>query len=116
MKKVIGFGLALAPFMTFAAAVNNLSDVISVAGSLINSVVPLLFAIAVVYLLWSIVKFIEAGSGDPKTRDAARDAIVLAVILLFVMTSIWGLVGVLKGSFTFGTAVDVKSGEIAPFK
>lgn len=112
MKKVIGFGIALAPFAalaqtTGAGSLNSIESVISKFGGLINAVVPLLFAFATVWLLWNIVKYIEAGTGDPKTRDAARDAIILAIVLLFVMISVWGLVRILQGSFDLDTSQPV---------
>lgn len=105
MKKVIAAaGMSLLPMLAFAQAkgiqLYNLQDVINGAGRIINAIVPLIFAVAVLYMLWNIVKYIEAGTGDAKARDAARDQIIFAVVLLFVMMSIWGLVNILRGTFT----------------
>lgn len=107
MKKVIGsITLFATPFIALAQAtrsVGSLSDLIAVIGGLINQITPLLFALATIYLIWNLVKYIEAGKGDEKTRGEARDSIILAVVLLFVMVSIWGLVGILKGTFNLNT-------------
>lgn len=105
MKKVIGsIAIFSTPFLALAQNVESIGDLIGVIGGLINQLTPLLFALATIYLIWNLVKYIEAGKGDEKTRGEARDSIILAVVLLFVMVSIWGLVGVLKGTFDVGEA------------
>lgn len=80
------------------AAVTDLSSGINMVGSLLNQLVPLIFALAFIWLIWGIVKYIEAGAGDPKTRDASRDNIIYALIFLFVMSSVWGLVRVISNT------------------
>jgi succinate dehydrogenase hydrophobic anchor subunit len=119
MKKVIAAtGVGLLPMLAFAQAsnisLNNLQDVINGIGKIINAVVPLIFAVAVLYMLWNIVKYIEAGTGDAKARDSARDQIIFAVVLLFVMMSIWGLVNILRGTFRFDTTDPTRS--VVPFR
>ena len=107
MKKFIALSL-LAPFAAFAAEASDLGDIIKRAGDLLNQIAPLLLALAFVYLLWNIVKYIEAGQGDAKGRETARDAIIASLILLFVMVSIWGLVGIIRRT------VGVGEGATAP--
>ena len=98
MKKfVIGSSVFAMPFLAFAQ-VTDVTSLINLVGGLLNQIVPLIFALAFVYLIWNIVKYIEAGQGDPKTRDIARDAIIFALVLLFVMSSVWGLVGIIKNT------------------
>ncbi len=98
MKKVIGSISFLSLPMLAFAQVTDLSSAINLVGRLINQITPLLFALATIYLIWNLVKYIEAGKGDEKTRGEARDSIILAVVLLFVMVSIWGLVSVLSNT------------------
>ncbi|HRY62280.1 MAG TPA: hypothetical protein P5056_00695 [Candidatus Paceibacterota bacterium] len=95
MKKVIGFGLSLVPFVAFAQASTGVSGLITKFGAILNQLVPLFTGLAVVWLLWNIVNYIQAGGGDTKAREAARDAIVFSIILIFVMVSVWGLVGII---------------------
>lgn len=107
MKKVIGFSLSLLPFVAFAQD-TGVSGLINKFGAILNQLVPLLTGLAVVWLLWNIVKYIEAGTGDPKARDTARDAIIFAIILIFVMVSVWGLVGIVSDTIGIddgGTAI-----------
>jgi uncharacterized membrane protein YfcA len=68
-------------------------------------VIYFLFTFAFIYTLYGAFRFIGA-EGD--SRDKWRDVIVYGIIGLFVMTSIWGLVGILDG--TFGLSV----GPISP--
>jgi len=97
MKKILA-GASLLSFPFLAFAVTDLSSIIDLAGDLLNQIVPLIFAIAFVYLLWNIVQYIQAGQGDPKTRDIARDAIIFALVLLFVMSTVWGLVKIIANT------------------
>ena len=97
MKKIVSL-MMLAPLAVFAQGGENLGTLIERFSKLLNQVAPLLLAMAFVYFLWNIVKYIEAGGGDAKARDAARDNIIYAIILLFVMVSVWGLVGIVKNT------------------
>ncbi|HBM46026.1 MAG: hypothetical protein UT05_C0014G0004 [Parcubacteria group bacterium GW2011_GWF2_38_76] len=110
MKKVIGFGLSLVPFVAFAAS--SVQDLIVLAGDILNQLVPLLTGLAVVWLLWNIVKYIEAGTGDPKARDTARDAIIFSIVLIFVMVSVWGLVGIVKGTVGIDSGTSPETVEL----
>lgn len=98
MKKIIGLSL-FAPFLAFAATAPDASTIIGKVGTLINQIAPILFALAFIWFLWNIVKYIEAGGGDAKARDLARDNIIYAIVLLFVMVSVWGLIGVIQTTF-----------------
>ena len=43
--------------------------------------------------------------GDEDAKKAAVQLIVWGVIFIFVMVSVWGLVGILVGSFDFDTTI-----------
>lgn len=103
MKNILKFVPLLLPVFAFAApaSVGDIDSAIGAVGKLINSIIPLIFAIATVYFIWNLVKYIEAGKGDEKARGEAKDSIVFSLVLMFVMLSVWGLVGILKGSVTF---------------
>ena len=87
-------------------------DLVVLAGDILNQLVPLLTGLAVVWLLWNIVKYIEAGTGDPKARDTARDAIIFSIVLIFVMVSVWGLVGIVKGTVGIDSGTSPETVEL----
>lgn len=98
--------MALAPTVAFAR-VRNLEDLIGLALYYIGRIVPLIFALAVLAFLWGVLKYIF----KPEKKSEAASFIFFAVIALFVMVSVWGLVRILTGTlgFQFGIPI-IRSG------
>ena len=102
MKKVaqkIGVGAAmfLLPAVAFAQySVNNSSSLFNAVKSILNAIIPIIIALAVVYILWGIVQsFVKGGEEE---RKAGHMKILYGIIGLFIMVSIWGLVNILVGT------------------
>ncbi len=74
----------------------DLKWLIALFTDLLNRLVPLIFAMAVVVILWGIAQSI---SGSEEKRKAGKDIILWGVVGLFAMLSIWGLVNILVGTF-----------------
>lgn len=103
MKKIVyTAALSLALPLTAAAQVSNLEDVFQFINNLLNTLLPLIIAAAVVYFIYGIARYVMAGDEDAKA--AAKDKIIYGVIGLFVMVSVWGLVNILTNTF-FGGSV-----------
>lgn len=106
MKKIIYLSLFLFPGLVFAQArftdFRSLIDFFTQA--IVGSIIPLLIGLAIVYFFWGVAKYIK-NSDDESEREKARSYMVWGVIGLFVMISVWGLVGVLAN--TFGIRVTV---------
>ncbi len=85
-----GFTCSLAP-RNFKELVMNMF-----IGCIINPLVPVLMAVAVLAFLWGVFTFIRA-EGDNKKK--AKDFIIYGIIGLFVMVSVWGLVNILQYTF-----------------
>jgi hypothetical protein len=105
-KKLIslaGFAAALLPAIAFAQIQNNcgtpgdLNYVICRIAVLINTIIPVLIALAVVYFIWGVISYIFAKEEEAKKEGRAR--IIYGLIGLLVIVSIWGLVSILKSSF-----------------
>lgn len=92
-------GAALLPVLAFAQTqFNSVDSAFGVIFRVINSyLIPLAFALAILYFLWGILKFVTAG-GDEEKRNEGRNVMVYGVIAIFVMTAVWGLVGILRNS------------------
>ena len=65
-----------------------------------GSVIPFLVGLALVIFLVGIVRFVGAGDNEEK-RESGRGLMVFGIIALFVMVSVWGLVGILVRTFGF---------------
>ena len=113
MKKII-VGALLFPVFAFAADVSNITSLINSFGGIINQIVPLILAVTVVYFIWNVAHFVMSGNaGVEAKRTEAINNIIWSIIAMFIMISIWGLIGILKGSFQFGTTVGTT--EVKPF-
>ena len=66
----------------------------------LNSIIPILFAIATIVFLWGVILYITSG-GDEEKRKEGRSYIIFGLIGLFVMVAIWGIVNVLLDFFNF---------------
>ena len=91
------------PLVSFAASINNISDVGSFIINTINGIlVPVIFAIAFIVFLWGAFQTFILGSGDAKVKENGKNLMLWGLIGFFVMVSVWGLVNILTGTFSFG--------------
>ncbi|MBK5215554.1 MAG: hypothetical protein JJE53_01960 [Candidatus Pacebacteria bacterium] len=82
--------------------ITNLTSLINFfTCTLMNAVVPLLVALAVTAFVYGIIKFFLNPDNEEK-RKAGKSFMLWGLITLFVMVSIWGLVGILSSSLTPG--------------
>ncbi|HEU0081213.1 MAG TPA: hypothetical protein VFQ72_04330 [Candidatus Paceibacterota bacterium] len=61
----------------------------------IDPVVRLIFAGAVLYFVWGVFKYIRT-SDDPGERISGGKHILYGTIGLFIMVSVWGIIAVLE--------------------
>ncbi len=98
MKKTLFvLGAFLLPLTAFAQY-DSVGHAIDSIGSILNKLVPLFIAIAVVIFLYGVLKYILAG-GNEEVRAEARSMIIYGIISIFVMVAVWGFVRILVGTF-----------------
>ncbi len=66
-----------------------------------DSIIPFIFALAIVMFVWGAVKFFIINSGEEAKREQGKQFMLWGVIALAVMVSVWGLVGILRSTFGF---------------
>lgn len=77
-----------------AIALKSLLDIlIWVKCSIVVALIPLIFALAFLFFLWGVFKFISAT--DSKTKQESQKVIWWGIIGLFVMVSVWGIIKIL---------------------
>jgi hypothetical protein len=88
----------LFPVIALNAQVNTgpAANSISQVTGLINKIIPLLVGVAVLLFLWGVLKYVLSGSEDPSKREEARGFMIWGIVAIFVMVSVWGLVGLLQ--------------------
>lgn len=62
--------------------------------NIIRLLIPVAFALALLWFLFGVAKYVTQG-GDEEKRKEARNTMIYGIIALFVMSAVWGLVGVL---------------------
>ncbi|MSU44910.1 hypothetical protein EXS45_01895 [Candidatus Nomurabacteria bacterium] len=104
-----GFVLGLVPVMAFAqgtavaqtcnqfANQGTLETVICRAGSILNTIIPFLIVLGVLYFIWGVITYVIAA--DEEAKKGGRDKIIYGVIGLAVIIGVWGLVAILNRTF-----------------
>lgn len=98
MKKYIPIITAsfLSPLITFAA-LDKTSDLINAVGKLINQLTIIAGGVALLVFLWGLAKFIFK-SGDEKSHEEGIALMTWGIIALFVMVSVWGIIGFMQNA------------------
>ncbi|PIP69142.1 hypothetical protein CO033_02145 [Candidatus Nomurabacteria bacterium CG_4_9_14_0_2_um_filter_32_10] len=74
-------------------------DLLSYVVCIINgSVIPLIFALAVVMFIWGVVQYV-INSDEEAKKEKGKQFMIWGIIGLTVMVSIWGLVSILGSTF-----------------
>ncbi len=63
----------------------------------INPLIVLAFAIAMVVFLWGVFNYVR-GAGDPKARETGRSHILWSLIGMAIMFSVFGLMTIISNT------------------
>ena len=121
MKKVLttlsvlisGTGLAFAQQITASTtqqgAINGgaLLSFLALLQTLVTRLVPFAIGLAVLAFFWYLIQFIWKGGEDPAKKADAMKGMGYSILALFVMVSIWGIVGFLGSMFGIGQGGNV---------
>lgn len=108
MKKVLvsvsSVAVGAMPLLALAQTYSGggLGGLITWAIQILNALVPFLIALAVVWFIWNVFQY--AIQGDEDKKKAAKGNIIWGVVAIFVMVSVWGLVGILQNTFNLNNA------------
>jgi len=84
-------------FPTITEAI-TLTDTIDVINKLVNSLIPLILAVTVLIFFWGLAMYLlNVGSSENKSNGI--HIMVTGIIAIFVMVSIWGIIGILQSTF-----------------
>jgi len=105
MKKFIVVVSSFLPSLALAQAFQTTLDttdgtiggIMATVFQIMNFLVPIGIALGIVYFVYAVINYITAKDEDKK--GAAKNTMIYAIIGLFVITSIWGLVSVLNNTF-----------------
>lgn len=69
-----------------------------------TSVIPLIFALALVSFIWGVVQFVINGDDEAK-KTKGKNFMIWGIIALAVMISVWGLVRIVGNTFGVNATV-----------
>ncbi len=105
---LVGFTAAFLPVVALAQAncpgtqSGTLGYILCRIGELLNTIMPIIIALGVVYFIWGVVEYVVGG--DEEAKKKGREKIIYGLIGLVVIVSIWGLVSILKNTFNLSSS------------
>ena len=84
-----------------AAQILTFSDLVDTFIDILNSLIPLLIAAAIVYVIYTALMMVKE-EGDK--RDEWRTKLIYGIVAVFVMVSVYGLVNILVNTFSLENA------------
>ncbi len=69
----------------------------TIINCLLNPIVGLIVSLSILSFIWGIFKFIRSAGDD---KQEGRELMFWGVVGIFVMVSVWGLVNILRNTFT----------------
>jgi len=87
------------PAVTLAAAgdLGTFETMAKSVASIVETLIPVAASLAVLFFFWNLAMFILSGSGEDKAKS--KMGMVWGVVAIFIIFSIWGLVGFLRDTF-----------------
>ncbi len=64
----------------------------------INILIPTLFGLLFVYIVWKIIDAWVLHAGNEEKREEGKRLVLAAVLLLVLMVTAWGIVALIKQS------------------
>ena len=107
MKKIIFGGLLFAlPMFVFAQNLGSFNTFLANVGKLVANATPIVFGLSLLFFFWGLARFILA-AGDADAQKEGKNIMIWGVVALFVMASVWGLVGFLQDNLGIDNDDDI---------
>ena len=110
MKKIsigLSVGLFVFPLFAFAANLDNVKNLVGAFGDIVDSLIPILIALALVVFFWGLVKYVWSGGGE-EAKKTGKSIMIAGLVSLFVMVSVWGIITLAQNALgVAGTSVDI---------
>jgi len=108
MKKLIAFSfyflpaIALAQTPTGGTNLGNIENLVRSVGRVINLLLPLVVAVALLLFFWGLARFMLA-AGDEAAKETGRRLMIWGIIAFVVMLSVWGIVNFVRSALGLDT-------------
>ena len=122
MKKklivLLGLALSSSPLLALAQGVGtngsttgvcnptgDISFVICKIGSILNSIIPVLIVLGVVWFVWGVITYVIGG--DEEAKKKGRDRMIWGLVGLVIIVAMWGLVGIVTKTFNVSNNTNI---------
>ena len=95
--RIAGFSLAAAMLaLPLVASAQTLSDTLIFLSTILNGIIGLFITLAIVVFFWGLIKYLW--SIGPDDAHEGLKIMFWGVVAIFVMVSIWGIIGLVQRS------------------
>jgi len=84
-----------------------LVNLLITVNELLARLVPIAIGLAVLGFFWFLISFIFQGKDDPTKQKAAMSGMGYSILAIFLMVSIWGIIGLLGNMIGVGQGGEV---------
>ena len=114
MKKLLPFGIIAGFMPVFVFAADDIQGVLETLGGFINDLIPFLLALGFLFFVDQMI--MKKKKKDDDAKKAAKDKVLLAVGIFAGILCLWGLVGILAGTFDLDQGQSITDDEIPDFE
>ncbi len=91
---------------------SGLVNIINTFGTIINSLVPIAAALALLAFFWGLAMYLFNFSGEDKDKKKGRDLMIYGILALFIMVSVWGIAQLLQSSLGISNTTQLPAPSI----
>lgn len=102
-KIIVYIGVTL-PIVAYAQAPGGVVTILKSGLGIVDLLVKVSFGLGLLFFFWGIAKFILA-AGDESKHEEGKRLMIWGVVALFVMASIWGIVGFVQNAIFSRTSL-----------
>jgi hypothetical protein len=111
MKKfvasIMALTVVLTPGLALAGEFTELSDFAqTIVGFINGTLIPLVFALALLLFIWGMFTYFILGGGDESKRESGKSLMLWAIIGFVMMIIIFGLVNLIANGLLSGIGED----------
>ena len=70
------------------------------SGLIPTTLIPLAFALCLLYFFWGVAKYIREGAGSEEAAKEGKRIMVWGIVGLFVAFSIWGIIKFIRNELS----------------
>jgi len=105
MRRILEIVLFASPLLfprfLFAASIGSFADLVSYFLSILNLVVPAIFALTLIVFIWGLVKGWIINAGTEAGAEEGKRMAIAGIIGLIVMTGMWGIIALAQSVISF---------------